>query len=44
MAIAHLALPTRDIRKTARFFEATLGWQPIECGRGVKPSAAGNRG
>lgn len=30
MVIAHLALPTRDIRKTARFFEATLGWQPID--------------
>ena len=30
MAFAHLALPTRDLRSTARFFEATLGWQPID--------------
>lgn len=30
MAFAHIALPTRDIKRTARFFELTLGWQPID--------------
>lgn len=26
---AHLTLATRDVEKSARFFELTLGWQPI---------------
>ena len=30
MAFAHLALPTRDVSRTARFFEVTLGWRPID--------------
>jgi catechol 2,3-dioxygenase-like lactoylglutathione lyase family enzyme len=30
MAIAHLALAVRDVRRAARFFEATLGWRPID--------------
>lgn len=29
MALAHLALATRDLGLTVRFFEATLGWRPI---------------
>ncbi|GAC1475187.1 MAG: hypothetical protein NVSMB9_27100 [Isosphaeraceae bacterium] len=30
MAFAHITLPTRDAQALARFFEATLGWRPIE--------------
>lgn len=30
MAFAHMALATRDVRRTARFFETTLGWRPID--------------
>lgn len=30
MAFAHIALATRDVARTARFFEATLGWKPID--------------
>jgi catechol 2,3-dioxygenase-like lactoylglutathione lyase family enzyme len=30
MAIAHVTLPTRDLRRTVAFFEATLGWRPID--------------
>jgi catechol 2,3-dioxygenase-like lactoylglutathione lyase family enzyme len=26
MSLAHLTLPTRDVERTARFFEATLGY------------------
>ena len=29
MAFAHIALAVRDVNRTARFFEATLGWRPI---------------
>ena len=28
--IAHLTLATRDVRRSAQFFERTLGWKPIE--------------
>jgi catechol 2,3-dioxygenase-like lactoylglutathione lyase family enzyme len=30
MAFAHIALACRDVRAAVRFFEATLGWRPIE--------------
>jgi catechol 2,3-dioxygenase-like lactoylglutathione lyase family enzyme len=30
MAIVHFALPVRDVRRAVRFFEATLGWRPID--------------
>jgi catechol 2,3-dioxygenase-like lactoylglutathione lyase family enzyme len=30
MAIVHLALAVRDVRRSSRFFEATLGWRPID--------------
>ena len=29
MAIAHLTLATRDLRRTTEFFETTLGWRRI---------------
>ena len=29
MAIVHFALATRDVPRTARFFEEALGWRPI---------------
>jgi catechol 2,3-dioxygenase-like lactoylglutathione lyase family enzyme len=29
MPLAHLTLATRDVQSAARFFAATLGWQPI---------------
>jgi len=29
MAIAHLTLATRDVRRTSAFFTATLGWKPL---------------
>jgi len=40
MAFAHIALPTRDIRRTARFFEATLGWRPIDRPNNIAVPAA----
>jgi catechol 2,3-dioxygenase-like lactoylglutathione lyase family enzyme len=30
MAFAHITLATRDVGRTRRFFEETLGWQSIE--------------
>ena len=30
MAIAHLTLATRDLRRARAFFAAALGWQPID--------------
>jgi catechol 2,3-dioxygenase-like lactoylglutathione lyase family enzyme len=29
MALAHITLATRDVRRSAVFFEETLGWRPI---------------
>ena len=31
MSLAHLTLPTRDVEKTARFFEQTLGSRGVRC-------------
>src|SRR3954469_2904360 len=30
MAIAHLTLPTRDLRRTVAFFEGAMGWRRLE--------------
>ena len=30
MGFAHIALATRDVRGTARFFEETMGWRVID--------------
>lgn len=30
MPFAHLTLATRDVSRTRRFFEATLGWRALE--------------
>jgi catechol 2,3-dioxygenase-like lactoylglutathione lyase family enzyme len=30
MAIAHITLATRDVRRTAKFFAAALGWRPLD--------------
>ncbi len=30
MAILHITLPTRDLARTTRFFEETLGWRRID--------------
>lgn len=29
MALLHITLPTRDLGRTIRFFQETLGWRPI---------------
>jgi catechol 2,3-dioxygenase-like lactoylglutathione lyase family enzyme len=29
MALAHITLATRDVRRSTDFFQAVLGWQPI---------------
>ncbi len=29
MALAHITLATRDVRRSTAFFEETLGWQPL---------------
>jgi catechol 2,3-dioxygenase-like lactoylglutathione lyase family enzyme len=29
MALAHITLATRDVQRSAAFFEETLGWRPI---------------
>jgi catechol 2,3-dioxygenase-like lactoylglutathione lyase family enzyme len=30
MALLHVTLPTRDLGRTVRFFEQTLGWRSID--------------
>jgi len=30
MAIAHVTLATRDVRRSSQFFVATLGWRPLD--------------
>lgn len=34
---AHLTLATRDVRATSRFFQATLGWQPLRTPENTPP-------
>ena len=29
MALAHITLATRDVRRSSAFFEETLGWRPL---------------
>jgi catechol 2,3-dioxygenase-like lactoylglutathione lyase family enzyme len=40
MAIAHITLSTRDVRRTRQFFEATLGWRPIHRPTNIPRAAA----
>jgi catechol 2,3-dioxygenase-like lactoylglutathione lyase family enzyme len=40
MAIAHLALPVRDVRRAVRFFEEALGWRPIDRPGNIAVTAA----
>jgi catechol 2,3-dioxygenase-like lactoylglutathione lyase family enzyme len=40
MSFAHLALATRDVRRASQFFEATLGWRPIERPNNIARPAA----
>ena len=30
MALAHVSLATRDVRRASRFFATTLGWRPLD--------------
>jgi catechol 2,3-dioxygenase-like lactoylglutathione lyase family enzyme len=40
MPIAHITLAVRDVRRAAHFFEATLGWQPIDRPNNIPMPAA----
>lgn len=40
MSFAHFTLATRDVGKTANFFEETFGWEPIDRPSNVPMSAA----
>jgi catechol 2,3-dioxygenase-like lactoylglutathione lyase family enzyme len=40
MAIAHVTLATRDVRRTSQFFTETLGWQPLERAANIAVAAA----
>lgn len=40
MAILHFTIPTRDVPATARFFEATLGWKPVDRPNNIPMQAA----
>ena len=40
MAIVHFALAVRDVRRAVCFFEATLGWRPIERPANIAVAAA----
>ena len=40
MSILHCTLATRDVRRSAEFFTATLGWRPIERPSNVPMAAA----
>ena len=30
MALTHITLATRDVRRSSEFFEAALGWRPVQ--------------
>ncbi len=36
---AHLTIATRDVAATSRFFQRTLGWQPIRTPENTPPDA-----
>jgi catechol 2,3-dioxygenase-like lactoylglutathione lyase family enzyme len=38
--IAHVTLATRDVRRSAIFFQEALGWQPVARPGNITPSAA----
>lgn len=40
MPLCHLTLATRDVERTRRFFEATLGWKAIERPSNIPMKAA----
>ena len=40
MSILHFTLATRDVVATARFFSATLGWQPVDRPNNIPMQAA----
>ena len=40
MSILHITLGTRDVARTAKFFEATLGWKPINRPTNIRVPAA----
>ncbi len=40
MALAHITLATRDVPRTSAFFEATLGWRPLDRPGNVPMQAA----
>jgi catechol 2,3-dioxygenase-like lactoylglutathione lyase family enzyme len=40
MPFAHLTLATRDVRASARFFESTLHWRPIDRPNNIAAPAA----
>lgn len=40
MALAHVTLATRDVQRTSRFFEATLGWRPLNRPGNIPMAAA----
>src|SRR4051812_178697 len=40
MAIAHVTLATRDVRRTSDFFAATLGWRPLRRPNKIPGAAA----
>lgn len=40
MAILHFTIPSRDVQATARFFEATMGWKPVDRPNNIPMKAA----
>ena len=40
MSILHFTLATRDVPASARFFTATLGWQPVDRPNNIPMQAA----
>ncbi len=40
MALLHLTLATRDVPRSQRFYEATLGWKPVERPNNIPMEAA----
>jgi catechol 2,3-dioxygenase-like lactoylglutathione lyase family enzyme len=40
MGLLHITLPTKDVGRTVRFFEETLGWQRIHRAGNIEAKAA----